>query len=113
MSPQIYSVVDYYGLQRRTKCGYCDSRKGYIDHGNSSELTSSADTRRSYAMHSITGMWLHYCNVEDYQNLIDRQWRRSGCFCYQPVMNQNCCPKYTIRYLFACLDDVHDDRTVI
>ena len=34
--------------------------------------------------------------VEDYQDLIDRGWRRSGKYCYKPVMSQTCCPLYTI-----------------
>lgn len=35
--------------------------------------------------------------VQDYQDLIDRGWRRSGKYVYKPVMNQTCCPQYTIR----------------
>lgn len=36
-------------------------------------------------------------NVHDYQELIDRGWRRSGKYCYKPVMDKTCCPQYTIR----------------
>lgn len=43
------------------------------------------------------GMWTHYLTCEDYQDLIDRGWRRSGKYCYKPVMNTTCCPLYTIR----------------
>ncbi|TGZ52765.1 Arginyl-tRNA--protein transferase 1 [Temnothorax longispinosus] len=43
------------------------------------------------------GMWAHSLTVQDYQNLIDRGWRRSGCYCYKPTMNQTCCPQYTIK----------------
>ncbi len=61
-------------------------------------------------------MWAHTMCVEDYENLINRGWRRSGkkCsgivnyyirsllkilghFCYKPMMNTTCCPQYTIR----------------
>lgn len=42
-------------------------------------------------------MWAHYLTVQDYQNLIDRGWRRSGRYCYKPTMDQSCCPMYTIR----------------
>lgn len=35
--------------------------------------------------------------VQDYQDLIDRGWRRSGKYCYKPTMNMTCCPMYTIR----------------
>lgn len=34
---------------------------------------------------------------QDYQDLIDRGWRRSGCYCYKPEMNTTCCPSYTIK----------------
>ena len=42
-------------------------------------------------------MWAHKLTVQDYQNLIDRGWRRSGSYCYKPMMDQTCCPAYTIR----------------
>ena len=29
--------------------------------------------------------------------LLDRGWRRSGCFLYKPEMERTCCPSYTIR----------------
>ncbi|XP_032137743.1 arginyl-tRNA--protein transferase 1 isoform X2 [Sapajus apella] len=44
-----------------------------------------------------SGMWAHSMTVQDYQDLIDRGWRRSGKYVYKPVMNQTCCPQYTIR----------------
>ncbi|RDX98380.1 Arginyl-tRNA--protein transferase 1, partial [Mucuna pruriens] len=30
-------------------------------------------------------------------DLLDRGWRRSGCFLYKPEMERTCCPSYTIR----------------
>ncbi|KAH9324843.1 hypothetical protein KI387_005021, partial [Taxus chinensis] len=36
-------------------------------------------------------------NVDDYQELLDRGWRRSGVFLYKPEMEWTCCPAYTIR----------------
>lgn len=42
-------------------------------------------------------MWAETLTVQDYQNLIDRGWRRSGKYCYKPIMDQICCPLYTIR----------------
>ncbi|XP_076373979.1 arginyltransferase 1 isoform X3 [Tachypleus tridentatus] len=42
-------------------------------------------------------MWVHMIAVEDYQNLIDRGWRRSGKYCYKPAMEITCCPQYTIK----------------
>lgn len=42
-------------------------------------------------------MWAETLTVQSYQNLIDRGWRRSGKYCYKPIMDQTCCPQYTIR----------------
>lgn len=42
-------------------------------------------------------MWAHSLTVEDYQDLIDRGWRRSGRYCYKPTMQVTCCPMYTIK----------------
>ncbi|XP_031244384.1 arginyl-tRNA--protein transferase 1 isoform X4 [Mastomys coucha] len=69
------SVVEYKGLKAGYYCGYCESREGKAS----------------------CGMWAHSMTVQDYQDLIDRGWRRSGKYVYKPVMNQTCCPQYTIR----------------
>nr|KYP75856.1 Arginyl-tRNA--protein transferase 1 [Cajanus cajan] len=62
--------------RRRASCGYC----------------------RSSLHNSIShGMWAHSLTVDDYQDLLDRGWRRSGCFLYKPEMERTCCPSYTIR----------------
>jgi arginyl-tRNA---protein transferase len=42
-------------------------------------------------------MWAHSMSPDDYQDLIDRGWRRSGCYCYKPNMKTTCCPSYTIK----------------
>uniref|UniRef100_A0AAQ5YCU0 Arginyl-tRNA--protein transferase 1 n=1 Tax=Amphiprion ocellaris TaxID=80972 RepID=A0AAQ5YCU0_AMPOC len=44
-----------------------------------------------------TGMWSHTMTVQDYQDLIDRGWRRSGKYVYKPILKKTCCPQYTIR----------------
>ncbi|VVA97207.1 unnamed protein product [Arabis nemorensis] len=43
------------------------------------------------------GLWTESLTVNDYQALLDRGWRRSGCFIYKPEMDKTCCPSYTIR----------------
>uniref|UniRef100_A0A0E0PN80 Arginyl-tRNA--protein transferase n=2 Tax=Oryza TaxID=4527 RepID=A0A0E0PN80_ORYRU len=69
------SVVIDYG-RRRTACGYC----------------------RSTGQTSIShGLWANSLRADDYQALLDRGWRRSGCFLYKPEMERTCCPQYTIR----------------
>ncbi|XP_052122954.1 arginyl-tRNA--protein transferase 1 isoform X2 [Frankliniella occidentalis] len=45
----------------------------------------------------MLGMWAHQLTVHDYQDLIDRGWRRSGYYCYKPTMHKICCPMYTIK----------------
>ncbi|XP_037353177.1 arginyl-tRNA--protein transferase 1 isoform X6 [Talpa occidentalis] len=69
------SIVEYFEGEDAYRCGYCKSESGSRSHG----------------------MWAHSMTVQDYQDLIDRGWRRSGKYVYKPVMNQTCCPQYTIR----------------
>ncbi|KAL3650253.1 hypothetical protein CASFOL_006656 [Castilleja foliolosa] len=62
--------------RRKSSCGYCKS---------------GARTSISH------GLWAHSLTVDDYQALLDRGWRRAGCFLYKPDMEKTCCPSYTIR----------------
>ncbi|XP_067276726.1 arginyl-tRNA--protein transferase 1 isoform X1 [Pseudorasbora parva] len=70
-----YSIVEYFGGDGGYRCGYCKHEMGNFSHG----------------------MWSHTMTVQDYQDLIDRGWRRSGKYIYKPIMNKTCCPQYTIR----------------
>lgn len=67
-------VIDH--GRRRSSCGYCKSK----------EFTSF-----------VHGLWAQRITVDDYQDLLDRGWRRSGSFLYKPEMEKTCCPSYTIR----------------
>ncbi|CAM6106267.1 unnamed protein product [Calypogeia fissa] len=69
------SVVEDQGVYSST-CGYC-----------------KASSRSSVAQ----GLWAYRLTVQDYQELLDRGWRRSGMFLYKPHMKRTCCPPYTIR----------------
>ncbi|XP_026684075.1 arginyl-tRNA--protein transferase 1 isoform X4 [Diaphorina citri] len=69
------SIVEFFSKSDGRSCGYCKSSSSSCSHG----------------------MWAHSLNVHDYQSLIDRGWRRSGHYCYKPVMNETCCPAYTIK----------------
>ncbi|XP_045423722.1 arginyl-tRNA--protein transferase 1 isoform X1 [Lemur catta] len=69
------SIVEYFEGEDFYRCGYCKNESGSRSNG----------------------MWAHSMTVRDYQDLIDRGWRRSGKYVYKPVMNQTCCPQYTIR----------------
>ncbi|XP_030058455.1 arginyl-tRNA--protein transferase 1 isoform X2 [Microcaecilia unicolor] len=69
------SILEYRGLRSGGHCGYCSLSWGKSTHG----------------------MWAHAMTAQDYQDLIDRGWRRSGKYVYKPLMNQTCCPQYTVR----------------
>lgn len=70
-----YGIVEYFYEHRGHKCGYCKSKSS------------------SYSC----GMWGHVLTPEIYDNLIDRGWRRSGEYCYKPIMKKTCCPQYPIK----------------
>jgi arginine-tRNA-protein transferase len=42
-------------------------------------------------------MWAYMMSCQDYQDLIDRGWRRSGKYVYKPAVTKSCCPPYTIK----------------
>ncbi|KAH8298438.1 hypothetical protein KR044_002979 [Drosophila immigrans] len=68
------SIVQYYGAQT-SKCGYC----------------TGTQCSKSHGMHA------YRLSCDDYQELIDRGWRRCGNYCYKPQNNVTCCPCYTIK----------------
>ncbi|XP_004559750.3 arginyl-tRNA--protein transferase 1 isoform X6 [Maylandia zebra] len=70
-----YTIVEYFGGEDGYRCGYCKNQTGNFSRG----------------------MWSHTMTVQDYQDLIDRGWRRSGKYVYKPIMQKTCCPQYTIR----------------
>ncbi|XP_077285008.1 arginyltransferase 1 isoform X6 [Arctopsyche grandis] len=69
------SLVYQFSTDRCSSCGYCKQKSSSRSHG----------------------MIAHMLSVNDYQDLIDRGWRRSGTYCYKPIMAETCCPSYTIR----------------
>ncbi|GBB98030.1 hypothetical protein RclHR1_03120015 [Rhizophagus clarus] len=68
------SVVYSHG-SHSSMCGYCESEYG----SNRFAITATS------------------LNCKDYQDLIDRGWRRSGGYTYKPHMRESCCPQYAIR----------------
>ena len=57
------------------KCGYC----------------KSPDTSRTQ------GVWAYKMTCQDYQDLVDRGFQRSGKYVYRAFMKRTCCPQYVIR----------------
>ena len=106
MSP-VKSLVEYFGHQKVSSCGYCHTKKGHNDYGSSKRFKQGTRTASCqppyyyiYLMCFLftSGMWLHILKVGDYQDLIDRGWRRSGMYGYKPIMTGACCALYTIRF---------------
>jgi hypothetical protein len=64
-------------------CGYC----GPQGKGKKKEARGSI----SY------GCQFPIMTARDYQDMIDRGWRRSGSYLYRMTNEQTCCPAYTIR----------------
>ena len=71
------SIVEYFYERQVSghRCGYCKSADGFVTNG----------------------MWGHRLAGQDYQDLIERGWRRSGKYLYKPIMSRTCCPPYAIR----------------
>eukprot|EP01080_Neovahlkampfia_damariscottae_P012153 gene12153-5643_t len=63
-------------------CGESASKCGY--------------TKKENASHTY-GIWAYHLTCQDYQDLIDRNWRRSGKYLYKPNPSKSECIQYTIR----------------
>ncbi|CAN7988184.1 unnamed protein product [Ixodes hexagonus] len=70
-----YGIVEYFYEHSGHKCGYCKSESSSFS----------------------CGMWAHRLTAEIYDNLINRGWRRSGEYCYKPMMQKTCCRQYAIK----------------
>ncbi|XP_065051760.1 arginyl-tRNA--protein transferase 1-like isoform X1 [Rhopilema esculentum] len=69
------SIVEYFGKGEGHRCGYCGNSDTSISHG----------------------MWAHRLTCTDYEDLVNRGWRRSGKYVYKPLMENTCCKLFTIR----------------
>ena len=63
------SIVEYFSENSGSSCGYCKGKDSSFSHG----------------------LWGHVLRPSDYQDMIDRGWRRSGKYCYKPTMNKTTC----------------------
>ncbi|XP_022916864.2 arginyl-tRNA--protein transferase 1 isoform X2 [Onthophagus taurus] len=75
LSLEDVSIVYWFPDRDKHKCGYCKQENSGCSYG----------------------MWADSLTVDDYQDIMDRGWRRSGKYCYKPIMKETCCPQYTIR----------------
>lgn len=100
-----FSIVQYFGEQSN-KCGYCAGINCSRSHGknisNMGEKKMQCIPLHSfyfylYARMRHLGMHAYRLSCEDYQELIDRGWRRCGNYCYKPQNDISCCPCYTIK----------------
>ena len=64
-----------------SSCGYCHDSKPNLSGARS---CFGCESKR--------------LTVQDYQSLIDRNWRRAGTFVYRPDNVKACCPQYAIRF---------------
>uniref|UniRef100_A0A7S2UA06 arginyltransferase n=1 Tax=Attheya septentrionalis TaxID=420275 RepID=A0A7S2UA06_9STRA len=72
-------------------CGFSWSICGYCRGGRSHLVQHDVESSRSY------GVLLDKLQVQDYQTLMDRGWRRSGKHLYKPDNLTSCCPALSIR----------------
>lgn len=96
-----HSFIKYYSEHEGYKCGYCKRPDTNYSHGefiNNNLIRSIMESHNIFNF--ILVMWAHAMTVTDYQDLIDRGWRRSGKQCYKPTLEVICCPMYTIRFVY-------------
>ena len=58
-----------------SRCGYCKSPNTFL----------------------VEAVWAFRMTCQDYQELVDRGFQRSGKYVYRPIMKETCCPQYVIR----------------
>lgn len=58
-----------------SRCGYCKSENTFL----------------------VEAVWAFRLTCQDYQDLVDRGFQRSGNFVYRPIMKETCCPQYVLR----------------
>ncbi|NP_001426308.1 arginyl-tRNA--protein transferase 1 isoform 26 [Homo sapiens] len=71
------SVVDYFPSEDFYRCGYCKNESGSRSNG----------------------MWAHSMTVQDYQDLIDRGWRRCRPLQFQPSKSHKKVLKKMLKFL--------------
>ncbi|KAK4531279.1 hypothetical protein CCYA_CCYA07G2136 [Cyanidiococcus yangmingshanensis] len=107
------SVVEDFGdLLDSGCCGYCGGRKERA--GDSSSPLGAQNSTLGVVRRRLRGaLWAHRLCPEDYQLLMDRGWRRSGCFVYLPDNEHGCCPQYAVRIPLQGFEPTRSQRRVL
>ncbi|RLV93703.1 Arginyl-tRNA--protein transferase 1 [Spathaspora sp. JA1] len=93
-------------------CGYCHGSKP--DHfALESQKTAQEEGNDSHSQSVILGTSVLSMTCNDYDELINMGFRRSGTFLYKPDLLRTCCRQYTIRTRFDCLKITKEHRKVI
>ncbi|KAK9796651.1 hypothetical protein WJX73_009773 [Symbiochloris irregularis] len=79
----------------------------YLD----SHSSSCGYCRGDETSHSL-GFVVRELSVDQYQCLMERGWRRSGCYVYHPLNHETCCPQYTIRMEAQAFQPTKEQRRV-
>lgn len=81
MSSDQPPIADFHGYYE-SSCGYCKEKNPVTGR-----LERKTHGRNCVGMHAYNLP----CNI--YEDLIERNWRRSGTFFYQPDNQSMCCPQ--------------------
>lgn len=88
-------------------CGYCKGEK--IDHW----ALESWLKKNEPASSTTIGMSVELMNCSQYDQLMNKGFRRSGKFLYKPDLLRNCCRLYTIRTDYDQMKIVKQHRQVV
>jgi len=80
------SILQYLGPANSGSCGYCK-------RGRRKTPGVSDNEEPSFSL----GVIAHFLTCEDFNQMLDIGWNRSGKYLYKPIMDKTCCPQYTIR----------------
>jgi arginine-tRNA-protein transferase len=81
-------------LYLQDKCGYCHGTKSAEE---ATSIKSWAPYNKSFHRSKTIGFQVENMNIQQYEKLVNLNYRRSGTFLYKSDNLRNCCFYYTIR----------------